>query len=263
MAINPLNDYYIKINVPLHTNINLVSLMQSTESARSYEEIRAQAPYNPELVTYDNYEKLDCIIMLLKNKLKIKAERLQVIFSENRGVDIGGFILLMDQVIKQNIKHDYIVKLHTKSQVRWRDLLTSFLNIRINKLLNYHQAVYSFRLGFKFNASYADINARANIANLSHLSQILTQLNLPKKDFNYSAGTMFIASSKMTQFFKEYNMINFFKNLNLNKDYKAVNGLIEHAFERFFGYIIDHLNLKVAVIDNYSRSYTPVTVKNI
>ncbi len=262
MAINPLNDYYIKINVPLHTNIDRAPATETSQES-SYETIRAQAPYHPELVTYDNYAKLGAITQLLKNKLEIEDNRLQIMFSENRGVDIGGFILLMDQVIKQDIKHDYIVKLHTKSQVLWRDLITSFLNIRINKLLNYYQAVYSFKLDFIFNASYADINARVNFENLSHLSQILNEFNLPKKDFSYSAGTMFIASSKMTEFFKEYNMINHFKRLNMNKNYKAVNGLIEHAFERFFGYIIDHLSLNVAVIDNYSRAYTPVTRDNI
>ncbi len=248
MQINDVNLYYIKINIPVSLNIQEFDASQMADlSFGSFDPKKATelAPYHPELITQDNYLKLGQISAYLKRNLNIPSERIQIIFSKNNGLDIGGFFLLLDQLIKQNLAHDFIVKLHTKSSQEWRNILTSFLNININILLRKNECLYSNKIHYSFNEE--------NDKNIENLKRILNLLELPQKDFNFCGGTMFIASEKMTQFFKKYDLIKLFAMLNADK--KQNDGLIEHAFERFFGYVTDHLNLKTQIIDYYPIRY--------
>lgn len=73
----------------------------------------------------------------------IDQKNIQIIFSENRGVDVGGFLLLLDQLIIQNTPHDFIVKLHTKTHEKWRNQLLSILDLKTNNILQEKECVYA------------------------------------------------------------------------------------------------------------------------
>ena len=158
---NPQNSYHIKINIPIDRNIdnffnkpeNTNKLPSITPSDACYttfqENILAPANYASHLINPNNYIRYYRLHEYLSRAFdKIP---LQVIFSRNIGRDIGGFFLLLDQLIKQNIEHDFIIKLHTKTDVMWRNLLTSFLNICVNPILSEKECIYSNRIAWYFD----------------------------------------------------------------------------------------------------------------
>ena len=62
--------------------------------------------------------------MLSKSEIiEYKKEFPNAIFTygENKGMDIYGFFLQIEYIIKNNIQLDYICKIHTKSDDRWRN----------------------------------------------------------------------------------------------------------------------------------------------
>lgn len=63
-------------------------------------------------------------IMLSKSEISnIKKEFPNAIFTcgENKGMDIYGFFLQIEYIIKNNIHLDYICKIHTKTDDKWRN----------------------------------------------------------------------------------------------------------------------------------------------
>ena len=267
MQTNPHNTYYIKINIPIDNNIdqffsnpyNISNFSLISPYPHSIEKFIydtcANAHYADTLITQKNYKQLYQLAAYLKNGFKIGSDKIQIIFSPNRGRDIGGFFLLMDQLIKQEIKHDFIIKLHTKSEPYWRQLLISFLNIHINPLLRTYECIYSNRIAFDFD------NIGNEIDNLSNVNILLKLFNLPQHNFCFCGGTMFIVSRKITDYFKSFKLLELFNLLNDEKKLQVTkDGLIEHAFERFFGYLIDHLGLRTYCLDCCPRKtiLTPV-----
>jgi hypothetical protein len=243
MNKNDLYNFYIKINIPIAKNIetfNKINPDKEIEQELAYTFCLESSPYHPKLITHANCAKLYFIAKYLQQRLIISPDKIQIIFSENRGMDIGGFFLLLDQLIKSNLKHDYIVKLHTKSDLQWRNKLLTILNLDLKKYQSRFDCMYAFKKicheGIK-----VEINPR------KFLKKILQQYDLPeKKRFAYTAGTMFIASSKITDFFTKYDRVALFK--QLNPGYISKNGQIEHGYERFFGYLMEWLKLKVRYI---------------
>ncbi len=264
MKINDLNDFYIKVNIPVWQNINIYKEKIGFKAVDSFDcdsfnYIKNLAPYHSELITKDNYQVLGNIVEKVKSSFNLDRERIQVIFSENRGVDIGGFLLLVDQILQEDLDIDYVVVLHSKTHNDWREILTSILKLKVNNLLNYYEYIDGFSFPvfdpYRFPFFYETIE----------------YFNLPKIDkFNFSLGTTFIASRKLIDFFKPYNILDIFDQLSFadafhrdnkiefnldDKEFDSFNiditrGITrEHAYTRFLGYLITYLGLKVRVID--------------
>lgn len=247
--INNLNDYHIKINVPIDSNINNFKhnyLINNTDINSKFMLTKTLSPYHSHLINQNNFKKLYNIYEHITQKINLPKDRIQVMFSENRGVDIGGFLLMLDQTIKQNIKHDFIIKLHTKTNWGQRSLLTSVLNSKINKLCRKYKAIYSMKMHFP-NPKHKYLNSLSSDVNNKNMAPFLNKFKLPLKTFNFAAGTMFLCSNHMTNFFKSQNILYLFQKLNLK--YPANWGQREHKYERFFGYLIKHFKLKTLILD--------------
>jgi hypothetical protein len=142
MENNHENRYHIKITIPIGNNIDQYKdyFIDTINNKENFDELQKiileNTPYHKDLVSHDNIYKLYYIYQYLYSKLNIDRNNLQIIFMENRGVDIGGFFIALDQLFKQNIQHDFIIKIHSKSSSNhWRQILLSFLNIPINNLI--------------------------------------------------------------------------------------------------------------------------------
>ncbi len=242
IKINMLNDFYIKINIPIGDNINKhLDLSKDLEfDQERFNHILNQTPYHKNLINNKNYQILYDISNKLEYSFDISKNRIQIIFSENRGADIGGTFLLFDQIFKEALHLDYIVKLHTKTHYPWRQVLTSILKLKVNKLFNYYEYIDT-----------CHIPAESSIPDLHFVNnRLLKYFNLPYyKYFGFSAGTMFITSMKMINFFKSYDLLALFHELNLGNYFHSVPGIkLEHAYERFFGYIANYLELEQKII---------------
>lgn len=242
---NHENQYHIKITIPIDNNINEYNNYKNVyEKYRSEAElatvILSNTPYHKELINKNNISKLYYLYRYIFDHINLPKNNIQVVFMENRGADVGGFFLGLDQLIKQNIKHDFIIKLHSKANDSWRNSATSFLMLPINKLLSNNGALYSFKSPTKYHHDLYNY----------YMMSLIDKFNIKYDDSSaHSSGNMFIVSNKFTKFFQQYDLINIFNELSLRKEnYEWAVG-----YEILFGCIIDSLNLKVQVIDRISQ----------
>lgn len=253
MKINPLNIFHVKINIPIDSNIDSFNheTYNKLDIEKTYDFIKNCAPYHSELVTHENCVKLYSIYAYIYEKLNIRESNLQIMFSENRGVDVGGFLLMLDQAIKQDIPHDFVIKLHSKTVEFERLVLTSLLNCKINKLCRKYEAIYSMSMHFPdaHNPYLRTLFGRD--VNENMMQSFLDKFNLPLTEFDFAIGTIFLTSSKMTEFFAKQDLIKLFNQLNFR--YPVGVGQLEHIYERFFGYLIKHLNCKTLLIDYVNK----------
>lgn len=247
--INSQHNVHIIINIPIDKNLDkLIAKPQQLpdEVLLSLQ----QKSYYPALITQKNAYKLTQLEKHLKTSVQLKQEHIHLLFSENRGLDIGGFFLMLDYAIEHNITHDYFVKIHTKTN-RWRRLNLKILDINLSMFLGKYDVIYGCPHYFDFNHSerQSSIGKYWHEKNCLQLQQLLEQYQLPQKSFFFAGGTMFIASSKVTDFFRDHNRLEIFN--SLNPGYPAIDGCIEHAYERFFGYLFEHLNFNVLHLQKY------------
>jgi hypothetical protein len=60
------------------------------------------------LINTENSRYVQLLVHYINQALCIDSNRLEIIFSPNRGRDIGGFFLSLDRLFKQNIPYDYM-----------------------------------------------------------------------------------------------------------------------------------------------------------
>ncbi len=258
---NPVNAYHIKVNIPVDVNMQAFAqkdccqrLLVKYPCQYTFEDYM-QLPdnqYAKDLITATNYKNTYALRAYIEEQLQPISKSVQIIFSPNQGMDVGGFLLLMDQLIKQDIHHDFIVKVHTKTDPRWRELLTSFLRVHINPLLSSYDCIYTNRVAFTYDRMGDQKD------NAESLGSLLEYFDLPPRNFYFCGGTMFIASRAMTDFFKHYNCVDLFAMFAKNRSIietdianvkNNLDGHLAHGFERLFGYLIDSLGLRVYCMD--------------
>lgn len=260
--INQLNDYYIKINIPIDDNINTYhekKLLDTNLPVNILDHMRSMAPYfnHKQLINENNCNQLFNIYQHIIEKLHIEKEKIQILFSENRGLDIGSFFLMLDQANNQQINHDFIIKIHTKHNMsgasvfgvsKWREMLLSFLNCKVNKILRTHKAIYSCCC-FYYNTGVID-QMSDNIPILFNKFNIYS-----KKSWNFCGGSMFLVDSNLKNFFQKTNLADLYISCNKYQinSFNSTNG-IEHGYERLFGYIIDeYLSLNKHILVSTER----------
>ncbi len=274
MHNNPHNKYSIYINIPV-TDRLLDHSLQHAENTASImctdamlSSLKKLSPYHDGLITAANAPLLYAIKEHLETLFSPLCSSVNIIFSDNKGMDTGGFLLLLDALHRNAENIDFLIKLHTKSggqtdvnRDMWRALLLSFLNIRINKLLTEYECIYSCSIDSKYDpcrnyGPYEDKKRR--------LSAYIGDIDFSKQ-YTFSAGTMFIVSRKFSDFMKKFDLIKLYEIL---EEGRIDNGYA-HVFERLFGYFFETLHLKKLVLDYYpedtpdmvlGKSYRPRVV---
>ena len=232
-------------------------------------------------VVEDEYteEKLE----IIKNKLK----NLIIIEVKNKGMDIGIFLLSLLYLRNNNLIYKYLIKLHTKTDDRFREHVCEHLigsKDTIEKNINLLEkdnniGMLNGTLIFNFHKNKSFYNNHLNY--LEYLSNLLLGDSIDVNKLEFAVGTFFYSRFDVFDTFNKnhikliYNMLNDFESLDKNwysifynlrnksEDYindhyiknKAVNYgnnlelqkktqcsgmrdfMIEHALERFFGYI--------------------------
>lgn len=253
MKINKLNDFCIVINVPISNYIynyrNNLNKPDNDLDAKKLNKILSLTPYHKYLINSENCILLHNIFSKLKTSFNTSKKNIKIIFSENRGADIGGLLLSLDQIFKRNLDLDYIVKLHTKTDYVWREILTSILNIKINNLLHYYQYIGTCKI-CSINPWSYDLNI------ISHFKSFLSYFNLPLKIQTFhTSGAMFITSFKMFDLLKKFDLIFLFNELNSGSTFHEIGTSIEHFWEVFLGYLVDYYNLNYKIIGYKERKF--------
>jgi hypothetical protein len=237
----------------------------------------------------DNFSKKE-IIDYLSNKY----DQIIIIESENKGMDIGLFLISLHYMLSKNIKHDYIFKIHTKTDDNFRNSCLDNLLLSHEKIIRNIKELSKKNIGMiSGNSIYNYHNNKDYFNNNLYYLEILSKY-LYFEDLNYdnlvfSAGTFFIVkielllnifTIKNIEFLYnmlnnnktlDYNWYSYFYSININDkrnilkhfnddrnrflnnlDYQIRTGnngirdyMLEHALERFFGYIIKQNKLEI------------------
>jgi len=134
--------------------------------------------------------------------LKYKYHDSVILSGENRGMDIGLFFLNMLYIRNKEYHHDYLYKIHTKTNDEFRNHTLNHLIGSHDKIVNNIKSLSKDKIGiisgniiYKYN-QYKD----AFNSNLYHLEFLINNLYNEKINNNFlefSAGTMFIIKLKI------------------------------------------------------------------
>ena len=198
--------------------------------------------------------------------------------NENRGGDIGGFLLLSKYIIDLNIDYKYIIFAHSKTRIQWRkDLCQTIFNIPFETLPKTPSIglIGSKKWLYTFDPKAQQDEYRRFKYHLTDLCNIY-EINC-ENSWQFIAGTMFLAHIDIIKYIVNHNINDVYFKLNkpdsidinwltivtdeLKKDprgagndlqYRLKYGkplhpdyMIEHTFERIIGLICKHLQLKI------------------
>lgn len=182
----------------------------------------------------------------IKNKIHNEFANATVIEIENKGLDVGAFLSILEHITANNKSYDYMLKLHTKKSVKsagvefgvnWRRQLykpligdVNTVTRIINKMNN------NDNIGMSGNTAWISDYQGLNKARIDELKRIL---NIKTNNKRFIGGTMF--------WIKYPILMKYFNSQTINKvhtlletgyftDYE--NGTYTHALERILGYIV-------------------------
>jgi hypothetical protein len=201
-------------------------------------------------------------------------------YSENRGGDIGGFLLLSKRVIRSSIDYRYVMFVHSKSKKKWRiDLCRCLFGLTFEQLdkikdfgmISAKRWIYNFD-PVKQPEEYQRFRY--------HLVDLCNVYEIPSSSYQngwqFVAGTMFLLNTKIIQYIVGHNIDHVYCHLNtpstvdinwvtivneLRKDMRGtVNDyqyrlryhkslcsdyMVEHTYERILGLLCQHMGLKL------------------
>lgn len=163
--------------------------------------------------------------------------------TDNKGYDVWPFIMVLNHTDLS--QYDYIIKLHTKRDMRhgstlkhrdvsghkWRTYLYHFLKDK-----NYFQrALHAFHiqdnLGMIAHHHIICTQEPSDLNASSHAYTILKNMGLHTQKFSFVAGTMFMARAHIFKPLKTLNLTSADFELP-SREYPST---LSHAFERLFG----------------------------
>ena len=199
-----------------------------------------------------------------------------VLIIPNEGFDVGGFFYAFKNIIDQDKKYDYILKIQTKSDEEWRKgMISSYVNNYINILNKFKTDSSIGMVGCNPRIIKSQNEIAESIRNKAHMNIILEHLNIKNNNYTYVSGTMFwVKASIFYDVFNKESIDWFISKLNnnctydrnwmnFNKENKIGNilwsnignsskyirdGMFEHACERVFGIIVTNAGYKIGAI---------------
>lgn len=186
----------------------------------------------------------------IKERIEKEFKNATVIEVENKGLDIGAFMSILEHITAHNKDYDYFIKLHTKKSVKtagiefganWRKQLykplignTNIVDTLLNKMHN------NDSIGMIGNTAWISDFEGLNKPKIEELKKILT-INTNNKRF--IGGTMFWIKYPILRKYFNTHTITKIKGLLENgyfTDYET--GTYTHALERVLGYIVSDSN---------------------
>jgi hypothetical protein len=261
MRNNPCNTFSISCAIPVcdeniahikKNNAIMGTFPNIDASTETYvTKIKKYCPCEDFFITAHNAIELHALKHYIKKELALSKEHLHISFIENRGMDIGSFLLQLEHLKKQPTKPDFIIKIHSKTLSGWADILFSIVRIKINRLLRLYDAVYTCVVQFP---DYYMTKEKTTCL----IDEVKKITNAPQgfpEKFNFCAGTMFIVSGKILDYTDTWDFKKLFYALPQGRlDYHHY----AHAFERYFGGIMDHLHMRVCHIGHYTKDVRTV-----
>lgn len=186
-------------------------------------------------------------------------KNLVIISSENKGMDIGLFLINIMYMKIKKYSHDYIIKVHTKTNDNFRNeslnnLIGSpeIIANNIKKLTNENNGIISGNRIYKYH-EFKD----AFIQNYYHLEKLINYVyneSIITDNLEFSAGTMFIAKNKI------FNILNI---PILEYIYNNLNSYDSLDYYWYSVYYKLNINNKKQILDDYNNNRNTKYPNNI
>lgn len=154
-------------------------------------------------------------IEYLKNKYTTSV----ILSSENRGMDIGLFLISLYYIKINKLNHDYIIKIHTKTNNNFRNESLHNIMGSENKIINNLKKISKENIGmisgnviYKYN-EYKDPFTN-NYYHLEKLIKYLYNESINNENLEFVAGTFFMAKMKIFNVLNIQNIDYIYNNLN-------------------------------------------------
>jgi hypothetical protein len=231
------------------TSGNKIALILHVGNYNVFEEIVSKYPRFFNNKSIDLY--FTCNSKIIYEMLSKNYSNAKIFLCENRGMDIGPFLTVLKYFINSNVHYNYYIKIHTKTDAKWRNEmidpiynhLSYFLNTKQNSIAFYGSKKWIMNGNFLINYKYvADIIDR-NYPELKNkfLEYCTTNVtNFCKYEPPYFvAGTVFVFNDKYFDLLKNIKDLDFERNI-METGYShndANNPRKTHAWEYLFGYL--------------------------
>ena len=190
-------------------------------------------------------------IILKKNIEKIKwLNKVTLTNSDNRGMDSGGFLISYLKVLESNIDYDFIIKIHSKTNNNWRNLLLYSLLGSDKIIQNNFNLIKNPDIGMiGYQTMSLDKNFVINKKSYKFMDEYLNLLKI--KEINngfFIPGTIFIIKNYiLKEYLTKEIILKIYKNFKPNYCGLTNNKLEErpHALERLYGLMVYNMKLKV------------------
>ena len=199
-------------------------------------------------VNFVNYLTTHTLYTKLVNKIKSNFENCIITTSIDFGTDITPFLLQYYILNTLNIDYEYVLKLHTKSDTKWRDkMINIFLDGNLDKLLCIMDN--NLQIGMVGNEEYlVDDN---DVFCKDILNNYFKDLK-----FKFIGGTCFLTRKHIIdrtfnldkKLLKKLLLMNYYYD-----NYLFFNNSLIHSYERIFGSICYQNNKYILGINNYNQ----------
>lgn len=248
-------------------NIIYLQTKYTPESIHIYINIVADSPLSP---TSEKYK-------LIENNCSYigKGSPCTILYNENRGGDIGGFLMMCKHINRDAYNH--IIFVHSKTKTKWKyELCSTIFNYPLQRLTDKNGIIGCQKWSRTLDKS---TNHKEFIRFAPHFKTLFEIYQIPESvsAWKFIAGTMFIANIKIINYIVDHDIDGMYQRLNRlestdanwlrivkeelkldprgcgnDLDYRVKYGkplrpdyMIEHAYERIIGLICQHLNLSI------------------
>lgn len=199
----------------------------------------------------------------MEKRIQREVEGARVVISENRGRDMGGFVHLMGQLEIE--KYDVFCKIHTKKSFHrqdgdvWRmDLMQSVLGKQeVHAILDLFALDESIGV-IGSGKYYMDFDPSVR-TNEKYVQELSRRLVIREKKVEFIAGSIFWGRVDLLREIQSAG----FTQKDFPRENGAIDGNLEHAFERIFGSLCAKLRYRVHKLPDNHRETPSATIKPI
>jgi len=185
---------------------------------------------------------------LIAAVLRSKFHACYIIYTSNKGKDVGAKLALLELFFQLKVEADYLLFLHDKKSLQalksatWKKDLLKIISLEsITKVLKIFQekketgiiATNEYIINERFeNGHFSSINGHL-------LTEVLTNYKIKPSSYLFVAGTMFWAKSQPVEaFFNQYSPLDIRKKLEDGNVLDNFSGTVTHSWERALSWII-------------------------
>jgi hypothetical protein len=194
-------------------------------------------------------------LLLVLDKVDI-YENYYLTFSDNRGMDIGGFFTSYLKMIDLGLQYENIIKIHSKTNFNWRFCMLYSL-LGSNKIIKHNiEQMENEKVGMIGNKKIEINNLYVNSNKVTkYIDRYYKFFNIEnKKQGEFIPGTIFWIKGEILEHYFTKNILETLYE-EMPKDYcglkeNKLEGL-PHGFERFFGVLVNDYGSKTCCYDNF------------